>query len=40
MYSEVTCSIRDMYGREKRESRKGGEGAVIVLQFDATRGGL
>ena len=24
---------------EKRESRKGGEGAVIV-QFDATRGGL
>ena len=39
MYSEVICSIRDMYGREKRESRKGGEGAVIV-QFDATRGGL
>ena len=39
MYSEDTCSIRDMYGREKRESRKGGEGAVIV-QFDATRGGL
>ena len=28
-----------MYSREKRESRKGGEGAVIV-QFDATRGGL
>ena len=28
-----------MYGMEKRESRKGGEGAVIV-QFDTTRGGL